>query len=851
MICRQTMSARESSDEFIVCRDKVGLIDSLKGKVERLYGTKVFFHEVSTDGGKEKRWVSVTGGKWDRQNAKSYILALSDPEETKVIKCSADFLDNEILENIEKNTNAVLIRHSSNSIKISGNELAVTLALSALEELTGCSSDIIEVDSPEVTSSNEPNALNTRGRAASQRLDEKLEETFGEHSGSLNYPDKIKRIFLEVGQHQTDDVPDDQLHGLGIQKTSSEVILRARGEDSRKNATAPICRKKSSDETDAIVGKTVVDSVLCSRPSVEVSKVTKQFTSAAQISPRRKGHGVDSEELRRVATSTGYTDEEIEEGFMYAQPPMKPTEFLTLLMKVKEGKQQLGISTDESKAHGEDSEDDVVCLDDSILMVEDHLQCDKDMQETIESSKQGGLSQTDKKKNEQKQKDLAAVYHQQQSSEDRKKLPKAQSPRHQSVSGTKRKSHPDSDQEQTCVMKVWEAVPHLPDTVPQMPPRQQRLVASANDGWDASTSAWDARQQRPDRLVLDAQQQHQQQKQQPVALMSASVPRILPHASVPVPAYCASGRSFSEASQQHTAVGDVLRYIVIDGSNVAMFHGNSKVFSCKGIQIAVDYFLDRGHKVTVFVPEWRKYRNYCDNKIRDQDILLKLEESEHLVFTPSRKIQGKLVASYDDRFILGLAEKEDSVILSNDQYRDLMKEKSSWKKIIEERLLMYRFVGDHFMPAEDPLGRNGPMLDEFLRKQSPPSQAAIPAQPRYQIAQGFTGSRPPQQTPVHKHIPIGHWESDGVVHHSRDLHGNMPSRGNVWHGRQPPPRVVNPERKHPPKRIPSVTEDLFLNLKSVFPEKSQEHYIRKVLDNHCSETDLNRLTNYCMEVIFQ
>lgn len=52
----------------------------------------------------------------------------------------------------------------------------------------------------------------------------------------------------------------------------------------------------------------------------------------------------------------------------------------------------------------------------------------------------------------------------------------------------------------------------------------------------------------------------------------------------------------------------VLRHIVIDGSNVAMSHGgNNKVYSCKGIQLAVDYFRQRGHKdITVFVPSFRK-----------------------------------------------------------------------------------------------------------------------------------------------------------------------------------------------------------------------------------------------------
>ncbi|KAK7938920.1 hypothetical protein WMY93_002246 [Mugilogobius chulae] len=160
-----------------------------------------------------------------------------------------------------------------------------------------------------------------------------------------------------------------------------------------------------------------------------------------------------------------------------------------------------------------------------------------------------------------------------------------------------------------------------------------------------------------------------------------------------------------------------LRPVVLDGSNVAMSHGNKEVFSCQGIQLAVEWFLERGHRdITVFVPAWRKEQSRPDAPISEQEILRHLEKQKILVFTPSRRVQGRRVVCYDDRFIVKLAHESDGIIVSNDNYRDLANEKPEWKKFIDERLLMYSFVNDKFMPPDDPLGRHGPSLDNFLRK---------------------------------------------------------------------------------------------------------------------------------------
>ena len=144
-------------------------------------------------------------------------------------------------------------------------------------------------------------------------------------------------------------------------------------------------------------------------------------------------------------------------------------------------------------------------------------------------------------------------------------------------------------------------------------------------------------------------------------------------------------------------------------------HGRRQVFSCLGIKCAVDYFAERGHKqITAFVPAWRKETNNPNNQITDPHILKELEEKGYLVFTPSRRTDRKRILPYDDRFIVRLAMETNGIILSNDYFRDLLRENESWRDTIENRVLPYTFVENFLMIPDDPLGANGPTLDEFL-----------------------------------------------------------------------------------------------------------------------------------------
>ena len=80
--------------------------------------------------------------------------------------------------------------------------------------------------------------------------------------------------------------------------------------------------------------------------------------------------------------------------------------------------------------------------------------------------------------------------------------------------------------------------------------------------------------------------------------------------------------------------------------------------------------------------------------LTDQDLLFQLEKEKVLVFTPARRIGGKRVVCYDDRYVLKLAVENNGIVVSNDNYRDLLNEKAEFKTVVEERLLMYSFVND-------------------------------------------------------------------------------------------------------------------------------------------------------------
>lgn len=269
----------------------------------------------------------------------------------------------------------------------------------------------------------------------------------------------------------------------------------------------------------------------------------------------------------------------------------------------------------------------------------------------------------------------------------------------------------------------------------------------------------------------------------------------------------------------------MLRQIIIDGSNVAMSHGLGVFFSCRGFALAVQQFWARGHReITVFVPQWRQKSN---SKVKERQYMNELFDLGFLKYTPSREVEGKRINSYDDRFMLDLAQKTNGVIVTNDNLRDLVDESPAWRDIIKKSLLQYVFAsGDLFMLPDDPLGRGGPHLRDFLHKHN----STLPVPGSHSFAGVSAAFTPPSAAPrAHTEVlQYRDWTPGG---HGR---GQGSGRGQCDEGRQ-----------QVSERTAEETLKLQQTLVQIFP--NQESVIIMILQCHPTVRDINRLTDLILE----
>uniref|UniRef100_A0A182V2I2 RNase_Zc3h12a domain-containing protein n=1 Tax=Anopheles merus TaxID=30066 RepID=A0A182V2I2_ANOME len=158
----------------------------------------------------------------------------------------------------------------------------------------------------------------------------------------------------------------------------------------------------------------------------------------------------------------------------------------------------------------------------------------------------------------------------------------------------------------------------------------------------------------------------------------------------------------------------IKRMVIIDGNNVAYGHLNGKMFSVKGLELCINYFKKLGFEVTAVVPQFKLKRHQST----DQALLEQMHRNGDVTLAPCKSLPGQCSSSYDDRLILSIAEQFDGVIISNDNFRDLLDISPEWRRIIETRVVGYSWVKDCFFLPDDPYGRYGPTLQQILYRTS-------------------------------------------------------------------------------------------------------------------------------------
>lgn len=172
-------------------------------------------------------------------------------------------------------------------------------------------------------------------------------------------------------------------------------------------------------------------------------------------------------------------------------------------------------------------------------------------------------------------------------------------------------------------------------------------------------------------------------------------------------------QSLTRSTLRDTSDSARSRLIVLDAANVAMRHGMHKRFSCIGIRLAFDYFLQLNYQVVAFVPDyllqegevnWRKKlvkggRTTMNPAKMPDDVplLQSMVEAGLLIPTPAQ--------DYDDSYCIQYAGMHDGCVVTNDLFRDHVdsmvgsrERKAERRAWIASHRISYTWVGNEFFP---------------------------------------------------------------------------------------------------------------------------------------------------------
>lgn len=266
----------------------------------------------------------------------------------------AELTDPDTLELVEKKTNA-FIRPLKKiaQFEISGTELAVTLALSQIEELAGSvlkEGEDDEFDDEEASQEEGIITISPNMHKASKQLSSVLERALSANSDGVCSVDDyrhttpaVQRVLLNCLQpDDNDDIDDEHLFADGPSSDSSmkESKLMMFYEDGTDGSAEVMNVDKE---------KTVQTS-----PGVRAfaEKMTELNISKTETTPLRSKQ---QEYLRSFGLSVGFQEKEVDEALQFVDEKTRPSDFLDMLNSLPKH--------DEDVSHENDSGDDVVILE--------------------------------------------------------------------------------------------------------------------------------------------------------------------------------------------------------------------------------------------------------------------------------------------------------------------------------------------------------------------------------------------------------------------------------------------------------------------------------------------------------
>ena len=188
--------------------------------------------------------------------------------------------------------------------------------------------------------------------------------------------------------------------------------------------------------------------------------------------------------------------------------------------------------------------------------------------------------------------------------------------------------------------------------------------------------------------TFDAQRVRAQQQQPPptLSIMESLVsdaalgltPAAAP-AAAPTPALALSSSSASSSGLSLSSASQPL--LILDGPNLAMRHGAGKLFSVRGIELALDWFSSPAHggfRCLVFLPDFCLDLQLIGERRRAAKAGFGVSAArmpDNVALLRAWRDEGRLCTTpshdYDDAYAVDYARRHpNALVLSNDQYRD-------------------------------------------------------------------------------------------------------------------------------------------------------------------------------------